>query len=44
MNLDLNDWRKIRAGDYWSKRDSLRGIEQSRFIYNRILDYLGDYT
>ena len=40
MNLDLNDWRKIRVGDYWSIRDSLQGIEQSKFIYNRVIDYL----
>lgn len=40
MNLDLNDWRKIRVSDYWSIRDSLEGIEQSKFIYKRVADYL----
>lgn len=41
INLDLNDWRKIREGDYWEIRDSLQGIKQSKFIYNRVVDYLG---
>ena len=41
MDLDLNDWRKIRVGDYWARRDLLEGIDQSEFIYNRVIDYLG---
>lgn len=41
LHLDINDWRKIRVGDYWARRDSLQGIEQSKFIYNRVIDYLG---
>lgn len=40
MNMDLSDWRKMRVGDYWSKRDSLRGLERYKFIYSRLIDYL----
>jgi len=40
LDLNINDWRKIRSGDYWLIRDSLRGIEQSKFIYERVCDYL----
>ncbi len=39
--LDVKDWCKIRVGDYWETRDSLQGIEQSKFIYKRVTDYLG---
>lgn len=41
LYLDINDWRKIRVGDYWEIRNSLQGIEQSKFIYKRVTDYLG---
>jgi len=40
LDLNISDWSKIRSGDYWSTRDSLKGIEQSRFIYERVSDYL----
>ena len=40
LNLDINDWRKIRSGDFWLIRDSLQGIKQSQFIHERIVDYL----
>ena len=33
------DWREIRTGNYWQIRDSLKGIGQSRFIYERIKEY-----
>jgi len=41
INLSINDWREIRTGDYYLVRDSLSGIEQSKFIHGRIIDYLG---
>lgn len=41
MNLDLTDWMKIRTGDYWEKRDLLQGVEQSKFVYKKVTDYLG---
>lgn len=40
LDLDIDDWNKIRSGDYWVIRDSLRGIEQSKFTHERIIDYL----
>ena len=41
LDFDLNDWKKIRSGDYWEKRDSKQGIEQLKFIYERVTQYLG---
>jgi hypothetical protein len=41
MNLDLTDWMKIRTGDYWEKRDLLQGVEQIKFVYKKVTDYLG---
>ena len=41
MNLDLTDWMKIRTGDYWGKRDLLQGVEQIKFVYKKVTDYLG---
>lgn len=41
MNLDINDWRKIRSGNYWQIHDSLQGIERSKFMFRRIKKYLG---
>ena len=40
LNLDINDWRKIRSGNYYITIASLEGIEKSKFIYNRVIDYL----
>ena len=40
INLDLSDWRKIRGGDYWEKRDSLNGIDRIMFICSRVDKYL----
>ena len=38
-DLTIEDWRRIRAGDYYSKRDELTGNEQMEFILNRIKIY-----
>ena len=40
INLDINDWRKIRSGDYWKIHDSVEGIQRSKFILRRIRKYL----
>ncbi len=40
IDLDFNDWRIIASEDYWKIRDSLNGIEQSKFIYNTVANYL----
>ena len=40
LDLNISDWRKIRSGDYWLITDSLQEIEQSKFIYERVCDYL----
>jgi len=40
LDLNINDWRKIRSGDYWLIRDSKKGIERSKFIYERVCSYL----
>jgi len=41
VNLNMNDWNVIRSGDYWEKRDLFHGIEQTKFILNRVKSYLG---
>jgi len=40
LNLDLDDWRNIRKNDYYIVRDSLKGIEKTKFILYRVSDYL----
>lgn len=35
-DLSLQDWREIRAGDYWEIRDSLSGLQRENFIHGRI--------
>jgi hypothetical protein len=46
-NLTIEDWRKIRTGDYYIKRDQSVGnlilnpyIPQMQFIISRIKKYL----
>tara|TARA_R110002167_G_C12191682_1_gene605756 strand:- start:59 stop:340 length:282 start_codon:yes stop_codon:yes gene_type:complete len=38
--LDINDWRKIRRGNYWDISDSLSGIEKIKFTTERVMNYL----
>ena len=38
-NLTIEDWRRIRAGDYYNKRDELKGNEQMEYILDRIKIY-----
>ena len=42
LDLNTNDWRKIRSGDYWLVRDSLDNIEGIKFTIKRVVDYLKD--
>jgi hypothetical protein len=42
LNLNTNDWKIIRSGDYWDIRDLLRDIDQIKFTYDRVLSYLGE--
>jgi hypothetical protein len=42
VNLNINDWNIIRSGDYWDIRDSLHGIDQTKFILKRVKNYLGN--
>lgn len=39
FDLKISDWKGVRRGDYYDKRDSLKGIERDKFIYNRIIEY-----
>lgn len=41
VNLNINDWNAIRSGDYFVIRDSLQGINQTKFILKRVSNYLG---
>jgi hypothetical protein len=41
VNLNINDWNIIRSGDYWEKKHLFLGIEQTKFVLNRVLNYLG---
>jgi hypothetical protein len=36
FNLDINDWRQIRVGDYWKRLGELEGIEKNKFIINKV--------
>ena len=38
-NLTIEDWRRIRSGDYYNIRDELKGNEQMEFILDRIKFY-----
>lgn len=38
-DLTIEDWRKIRTGDYWQIRDNLKGIEQKQFLKNCLNKY-----
>lgn len=38
-DLTLHQWRRIRSGDYYIKRDELTGNEQMEFILDRIKIY-----
>lgn len=39
FNFQISDWKGVRSGDYYDKRDSLKGIERDKFIYDRIIEY-----
>ena len=39
MNFNINDWNKIRVGEYFKTRDSLYGIDRSKFIYEKVMNY-----
>ena len=39
FDLEISDWRKLRSGDYYQKRDSLKNIDRDKFIFNRIMQY-----
>lgn len=36
-DLTIEDWRRIRSGDYYQIRDKLEWAEQKKFIIERIL-------
>lgn len=40
LSLGLDDWRKIRSGDYYDIVDKKTGIERSKFILQKIEEYL----
>ena len=40
LKLNQYDWKQIRSGDYWYRRDSLRGMQRSKFMLGRIRTYL----
>tara|TARA_R110000868_G_scaffold184980_3_gene426729 strand:+ start:1238 stop:1522 length:285 start_codon:yes stop_codon:yes gene_type:complete len=44
LDFNINDWRKIREGNYWEIRDNLDGINQSKFILERVRDYQRNYN
>jgi hypothetical protein len=35
-DLSLDDWREIRVGDYWTRRDALKNSAREYFIRSRI--------
>ena len=43
VDLDISDWKIIRVGDYYQKRDSYEGIKRDKFILKKILEYKGMY-
>lgn len=40
FNFTIKDWREVRKGDYWEKRDSLQGVAMDRFKLSRVREYL----
>tara|TARA_R110002050_G_C8679988_1_gene492870 strand:+ start:220 stop:492 length:273 start_codon:yes stop_codon:yes gene_type:complete len=40
LNLTIEDWAEIRAGDYFSLKDSLSTIDQNKFTYKKVMDYV----
>jgi hypothetical protein len=43
VDLDISDWKIIRVGDYYQKRDNYEGIKRDKFILKKILEYKGMY-
>jgi len=42
-DLGIEDWRKIRSGNYYDKIDSLSNVSRDRFILKKILEYKGKF-
>ena len=47
LNFDLDDWEKVRTGDYFNIKDSLLGIDyqntlliKNKFTYKRVMEYV----
>jgi hypothetical protein len=40
LNFTVKDWREVRKGDYWEKRDALQGVARDRFKLSRVREYL----
>ena len=39
-HMSIEDWKKLRVGDYYKKRDTLRGVAQFEFVVKRVQNYL----
>jgi len=39
-DLSIEDWRIIRSGDYYEKRDKLSGLDQIKFIIEKVKYYI----
>ena len=39
FDFKIDDWREVRAGDYYEIRDALTGIDRDKFILKRIIQY-----
>lgn len=41
LHFTINDWKKVREGDYYNVIKPKRGIERSKFVYSRVCSYIG---
>ncbi len=40
LDFEMLDWRVIQTNDYWKIRDSLHGIDRSKFILDSVKEYI----
>ena len=41
LHFTINDWRKVRQGNYYTIISRKKGIERSRFVHSRVCQYIG---
>ena len=42
LNLNLDDWKKIRTKDYYEKVRFKKDYERKKILYNYIINYLNN--